>query len=135
MELINRKQKGFTLLELLIVIVIIGILITLVLPGLINGPIQARDIRRKEDLNAISNSLNQYYNNNQAYPAALADLTAGSYIKEIPKDPRSNADYIYTPLPATGPAYSSFTLQATLENKSDKDIKPGTTETYEVVNR
>lgn len=110
MQLAIRKQKGFTLLELLIVIVIIGILIALVLPNLINGPIRARDVRRKEDLNAISSGLEQYYNDNQAYPAAMADLTAGSYLKEVPKDPRSNADYTYTALPATGPPYTSFTL-------------------------
>ncbi len=135
MQLAIRKQKGFTLLELLIVIVIIGILIALVLPNLINGPIRARDVRRKEDLNAISSGLEQYYNDNQAYPAAMADLTAGSYLKEVPKDPRSNADYTYTALPATGPPYTSFTLTATLENKNDKDVKSGTTDTYEVVNK
>lgn len=135
MQLAIRKQKGFTLLELLIVIVIIGILIALVLPNLINGPIRARDVRRKEDLNAISSGLEQYYNDNQAYPAAMTDLTTGSYLKEVPTDPRSNSNYAYTPLPNTGPPYTSFTLQATLENQNDKDIKSGTTDTYEVVNK
>ncbi len=130
-----RKQKGFTLLELLIVIVIIGILIALVLPNLINGPIRARDVRRKEDLNSISSGLEQYYNDNQSYPAALADLTAGNYLKTIPQDPKSKTDYTYNPLPAGGPVYTSFELQATLENKNDKDAKPNTNGTYEVVNK
>lgn len=129
-----RKQKGFTLLELLIVIVIIGILIALVLPNLINGPIRARDVRRKQDLNAISSGLEQYYNDNQAYPDTLATLTTGNYLKTIPNDPKSGT-YVYTPLPAGGPVYTSFTLQATLENKQDKQIKTGTTDTYEVVNK
>lgn len=135
MQLAIRKQKGFTLLELLIVIVIIGILIVLVLPNLINGPIKARDSSRKQHLYAISNGLEQYYNDNQAYPAALSDLVPGNHLKEIPKDPRSQADYSYTPLPATGPPYTSFTVQATLENENDKDIKTGTTDTYEIANQ
>lgn len=130
-----RKQKGFTLLELLIVIVIIGILIALVLPNLINGPIRARDVRRKEDLNSISSGLEQYYNDNQSYPAALTALTAGDYLKTIPQDPKTKSDYTYNPLPAGGPVYTSFELQATLENKNDKEIKSGTTDTYEVKNK
>lgn len=130
-----RKQKGFTLLELLIVIVIIGILIALVLPNLINGPIRARDVRRKEDLNSISSGLEQYYNDNQSYPATLASLTTGNYLKTIPQDPKTKTDYTYNALPAGGPVYTSFQLQATLENKNDKDIKSGTTDTFEVVNK
>lgn len=93
------------------------------------------DVIRKSDLNAIASGLEQYYNDNQAYPAAMTDLTAGNYLKEIPTDPRSNNSYTYTPLPNTGPPYTSFTLQATLENQNDKDIKSGTTDTYEVVNK
>lgn len=131
-----RKQKGFTLLELLIVIVIIGILIALVLPNLINGPIKARDVSRKENLNAISSGLEQYYNDNSAYPATITQLTAGTppYLKEIPKDPKTQTDYVYTALPSGGPIYTSFTLQAKLENKNDKEINVPP-ETYQVVNK
>ena len=131
-----RKNKGFTLLELLIVIVIIGILIALVLPNLISGPARARDSKRKTDLRDIRNGLEQYYNDNSSYPSGLTTLTTGStpYVKTLAKDPKSGADYTYTPSPAGGPTYSSYTLQATLENKNDKDIKSGTTDTYEVTN-
>ena len=137
MQIAARKRKGFTLLELLIVIVIIGILLVLVLPNLINGPIRARDVKRKQDLNAISSGLEQYYNDNQAYPLALTSLTgSATYLKEVPKDPKTKADYTYTPSDTNGNAiYTSFVLQATLENTDDKEIKSGTTATYEVVNK
>ncbi|MEI7818686.1 MAG: prepilin-type N-terminal cleavage/methylation domain-containing protein [bacterium] len=130
-----RKNKGFTLLELLIVIVIIGILIALVLPNLVSGPARARDSKRKTDLRDIRNGLEQYYNDNSSYTANLTVLTSGTtpYIKTLPKDPKSGADYSYTPAPAGGPTYSSYSLTATLENKNDKDIKSGTTDTYEIV--
>ncbi|MBP9827359.1 prepilin-type N-terminal cleavage/methylation domain-containing protein [Candidatus Saccharibacteria bacterium] len=127
-----RKQKGFTLLELLIVIVIIGILIALVLPNLISGPARARDSKRKTHLRDLRNGLEGYYNDNSAYPAALSTLTEGTtpYIKELPKDPKSNSDYTYT---TTGTPPSSYTLQATLENKNDKDAKDPNSGLYEVV--
>jgi len=131
-----RKQKGFTLLELLIVIVIIGILIALVLPNLISGPARARDSKRKTDMRDIRNGLEQYYNDNSTYSADLTTLTTGStpYVKSLPKDPKTGTDYPYTPSPAGGPTFSSYTLSATLENKNDKDIKTGTPDTYEITN-
>lgn len=96
---------------------------------------QARDVRRKEDLNSLSSGLEQYYNDNQAYPSSLSKLTSENYLKTIPTDPSTGSSYSYVPLPAGGPVYTSFTLRATLENKNDKDIKSGTSSTYEVVNK
>jgi general secretion pathway protein G len=131
-----HKQKGFTLLELLIVVVIIGILLLLVLPNLIAGPARARDARRKADLRSIKDGLEQYYNDNSNYPAALSALTAGSagYIPSVPQDPKTGKDYTYTPAPAGGPTYSSYTVQTTLEYENDKDIKSNAnnSRTYEI---
>jgi len=131
-----RKQKGFTLLELLIVIVIIGILIALVLPNLISGPARARDSKRKADLRDIRNGLEQYYNDNSSYTADLNSLTLGAtpYNKTIAKDPKTGNDYVYAPTAAGGSgAFTTYTLTATLENKNDKDIKTGSTDSYELV--
>lgn len=97
------RQQGFTLLELLIVIVIIGILATIVVPGLVSGPRRARDAQRKADLRAIKNALETYYNDNNAYISSTAAKTSdntgaaatsdalvalvSSYIPSIPCDP------------------------------------------------
>lgn len=133
-----HKQKGFTLLELLIVVVIIGILLLLVMPNLVSGPARARDSRRKADLSSIQRGLEQYYNDNSNYPAELSSLTAGSagYIKSVPNDPKTGNSYTYSPSPAGGPTYSSYTIQATLEYEKDKDIKSNAnnSRTYEITN-
>ncbi len=121
-----RFQKGFTLLEIIIVIVIIGILAAILIPSLISGPTKARDSQRKADLRTLKTKLEDYYQDNSVYPAALSDLTGGSppYIKTVPVDPKTKKAYNYVPAPAGGP-YTSYVLTATLENKNDKEAPNG----------
>ena len=78
-----REQKGFTLLELLLVIVIVSMLAFVLYPGLVAGPINARDADRKQDLSKIKNALERYYQENGSYPAQLVSLVEGAtpYIK------------------------------------------------------
>lgn len=62
------SQKGFTIVELLIVIVVIGILAALVLNTFSGVQKRARDTQRQTDINAIATQLEVYYNDNGAYP-------------------------------------------------------------------
>lgn len=133
-----KKQDGFTLLELLIVIVIIGILALIIVPGLASGPKRARDAQRKSDMRAVKNALETYYNDNNAYPVGAtygtSDTTGigtnlvSSYLPHLPIDPKNTGVYVYS---YNGTA-TTFTLQAHVENTKDSQIKSGTTDTYEV---
>lgn len=90
----KRKQQrpnGFTLLEFLIVVAIIGLLsvamMVYVLPSLAKG----RDGRRKADLHKISNALEEYYNDNNSYPATSMMTACGTsnaalqpYLSKVP---------------------------------------------------
>ena len=78
----KKAQKGFTIIELLIVIAIIGILAGLVLNNFQGAQAKARDVQRKSRTNSIYGKLEEYYNNNAGYPdgnftaATLAGIDA-----------------------------------------------------------
>jgi general secretion pathway protein G len=137
---IIKKQGGFTLLELLIVIVIIGILALLILPNITSAPKKARDTKRKTDLTAIQKGLEEYFVDNNVYPASLNSLTLGSapILKTVPVDPTNTGNYTYTYTPAN--SNTTYTLTACLENDQDSGtdviapVAPCTTKTFELVN-
>jgi prepilin-type N-terminal cleavage/methylation domain-containing protein len=123
--MIINKRKGFTLIEILIVVAIIAILASVVLVGL--GPTQqaGRDARRISDLSEVQNGLELYYNKNGQYPAPgagtwsaglAATLTgAGINVSSVPSDPSSNRTYQYWY--SSGEA--SYVLGAQLENTNN----------------
>jgi prepilin-type N-terminal cleavage/methylation domain-containing protein len=76
----NLNRSGFTIVELLIVIVVIGILAGLVFVQFNNVQGRARDSERKADIRLIESKLAEYRADNSSYPAALSDLT------DIPAD-------------------------------------------------
>lgn len=96
-------HKGFTLIEVMVVIVILGILAALVVPRVMNRPDEARIIKAKQDIRALEGALNLYKLDNYAYPTTDQGLEAltqkpatppeprhwkeGGYIDRLPKDP------------------------------------------------
>jgi prepilin-type N-terminal cleavage/methylation domain-containing protein len=136
----SKKQGGFTLLELLIVIVIIGILALLIIPNITSAPKKARDTKRKTDITTVRKGLEEYFVNNNVYPSLLTDLTTGSapIVKVLPTDPKNTGAYVYTYTPAN--TNSTYTLTACLENDADTGdstlgpVSPCTTRTFQLTN-
>ncbi|MFA6349346.1 MAG: type II secretion system major pseudopilin GspG [Candidatus Omnitrophota bacterium] len=96
------NRKAFTLIELMLVVIIIGVLAAMVMPRLVGRSEQARVAAAKADINAnISLALDLYEMDNGTYPASLDELLVktqdgkGPYLKKTPKDPWGN-DYVYT---------------------------------------
>jgi general secretion pathway protein G len=110
MTLNERKQRGFTLIEIMVVVVILGILAALVVPQVMNRPDQAKVTVAKGDIKAISAALDMYKLDNYSYPSTQQGLDAlvkkpggnpqpknwnrDGYLKRVPKDPWGN-DYQY----------------------------------------
>jgi general secretion pathway protein G len=92
----SRSERGFTLLELMIVLAILGVLVTIAQPNLKNSIVRAREAVLREDLFQMREAIDQYYADNGKYPAQLSDLVSTSdkmksYIRGIPKDPFTGA--------------------------------------------
>jgi len=117
-----NRPSGFTILDVVVIIIVVGFFAVIIIPGLINGPSRARDATRKSDLRAIKTQLEAYYSEKGSYPTKLSELEAGAtpFMKKVPRDPSTKKEYIYI---TQGSIPSSFELQATLENKNDKDLK------------
>ncbi len=73
-RMVNRKHKGFTLIEMLIVIVVIAILALIVIPRLLGAGRKAKEATLRGDLHQIRNAIQQFEADCGDYPAAIVDL-------------------------------------------------------------
>ncbi len=141
------SNNGFTLVELLVVMAILGILTVITLGNFRTSQIKARDAQRKSDLRQIANALEAYYNDHSVYPSSNAsgfilacfcsngnepcdwtqdlgqrefcDENNTVYMSKVPGDPLSDPEHAY--------CYESdetyYKLYAILENKNDPEAK------------
>lgn len=107
---VKSTQRAFTLIEVMIVIVIIGILAALIVPKVIGRPDDARIVAAKQDISSLMQALKLYRLDNHRYPTTDQSLQAlvvkpttepippnwkpGGYLERLPKDPWGN-DYRY----------------------------------------
>ena len=90
-----KYQRGFTLLELLVVVSIIGILIAMIAAGFSTAQSRSRDARRRADIKAAQNGFEQYYaNNSGAYGGTCAAMAIAPYLPGgLPVDPQTGTAY------------------------------------------
>jgi len=85
-----RRERGFTLLELMIVISMILILMSIALPIYNQSVLRSREAVLRQDLFELRSLISQYTLDKQKAPQSLDDLVTGGYIKTVPKDPTTN---------------------------------------------
>ncbi len=83
----HKREHGFTLLELIVVIAIIGILATIAMPALKDVPLRARESVLKTNLRTLRDVIDQHYGDKGKYPTSLESLVEQGYLRKIPIDP------------------------------------------------
>ena len=112
MRMLNLR-RGFTLLEVMVVVVILGILAALVVPKILSRPDEARVIAAKQDIASMMQALKLYRLDNQRYPSTeqglqalvarpasaplAANWKAGGYVERVPRDPWGNPYHYLNP--------------------------------------
>lgn len=114
-------ERGFTLIELMVVVAIIAILAGILIPNFVNARAQAQTAACESNLRSIATSLELYYTDNQVYPTAsnasvqpsLLTTNGVAYLDNTPKDPAAqtaSATYSLTTTQASGGSPSSYTI-------------------------
>jgi general secretion pathway protein G len=122
----SATQRGFTLIEIMVVVVIIGLLAAVIVPQVVDKVDQARSAKAKQDITSLETALTMYRLDNSKYPTTDQGLAAlstqptdpsirnwrpGGYIKRISKDPWGN-DYQYVYPGTHGSEYDLYSLGA-----------------------
>jgi prepilin-type N-terminal cleavage/methylation domain-containing protein len=120
------KRTGFSLIEVLMVLAIVGLLMVALFWWLMPQLARGRDGKRKADLNEIKTAFEDYYNDNSCYPPADVLENCGSlefrpYLDSIPCDPDTAQPYAYVPLDPSG--CTGYRVLAGLENEADPAIE------------
>ena len=114
----KSRRSGFTLVEVLLVLVIIGIIAGIALPNLAGKSKKAMIAKAKAEISNLSGAVDIYEVDNGAYPSSLNDLISkpgnalnwdGPYMKRLPKDPWKKA-YVYQ---ASGDSYTIYSTGPT----------------------
>jgi general secretion pathway protein G len=88
----RRRRAGFTLIELVVVMAIVGLLLTIALPRYMHSIDRGKEQVRAQNLAVMRDAIDKYYGDNGAYPDALDELVTRRYLRSIPVDPVNGDD-------------------------------------------
>jgi general secretion pathway protein G len=86
-----KKIRGFTLVELMVVLTVIALLLSVVVPDYVGRMKRAEETVLQENLTVMRDALDKHYADAGKYPSNLEELVAKRYLRSIPKDPFTQA--------------------------------------------
>lgn len=99
--IMSGKSKGFTFIEVMVVLAIVALLLTIALPRYFSGLERAKEAVLHQDLVIMRDAIDNYYADNGRYPQSLELLIEKKYLRNIPVDPitEQSDSWITVPLP------------------------------------
>ena len=98
-----RRLRGFTLVELMVVLTVIALLLSVVVPDYIGRMKRAEEAVLQENLAAMRDALDKHYADAGRYPASLEELVAKRYLRAIPRDPFTQSADTWVAVPPADP--------------------------------
>ncbi|SOF00442.1 type II secretion system protein G (GspG) [Burkholderia sp. OK233] len=88
----TRRYRGFTLIELVVVMAIIGLLLTIALPRYMHSIERGKEQVRQQNVAVMRDAIDKYYGDNGQYPETLDELVTKRYLRAVPVDPVNGDD-------------------------------------------
>ncbi len=95
----KKTSRGFTLVELMVVLTIIALMLSVVVPDYIGRVQRAEEAVLQENLTAMRDALDKHYADAGRYPASLTDLVSKRYLRTIPADPMTRSASTWVAVP------------------------------------
>jgi general secretion pathway protein G len=111
---VTGRRRGFTLVELLVVMAIIATLLTIAVPRYARSLQRSREAVLKQDLTTLRESIDKFYGDTGKYPQTLAVLVEKRYLRSVPVDPIAKAADKWIPVNSEDP-----------EDNGVKDVRSG----------
>ncbi len=117
-ETMTFKVMGFTLIELMIVLVVIAVLASIVVPKYLDRIDDANETVLKQDLAGMRTAIDQFYRDKGKYPDALNDLVSERYIRSVPVDPITKSATTWKLVPSKSSDKNIFDVKSGAVGKS-----------------
>ncbi len=86
-NIVKRVGRGFTLIELMVVMTVIALLISIAIPRYFHSIEHAKEATLKQTLSVMRVAIDKFYGDNNRYPSTIAELVSKKYIRALPVDP------------------------------------------------
>ena len=100
---VNKSPRGFTLVELLVVLAIIALLLTIALPRYFGSLDRSKETVLREDLHQMRGAIDKYYGDRGKYPENLDALVSEKYLRSVPVDPITEKKDTWVVVPPQDP--------------------------------
>lgn len=118
---LKRSLRGFTLIELMVVMAIISILLAIALPIYQKSIVRAKESVLRNNLFTLRTMIDEYTIDKQKAPESLQELVSDGYLRQVPQDPLTNSDQTWHVIMEDTPAGGSSSAPGIFDVKSGSD--------------